>query len=159
MNQAGNIIVLRGIVGAILVLLAADSMAATTAAPGTTSTTSAQQPGTKPAQPATAQPATQKKKKQQAPIPVSQIIDVNSASKQQLKTLPGIGEAEADKIIANRPYPSKVETVTKGAIPHGIYIQIKDRIIAKQPNTPEPSKSSSKKSTSKTSTDKTSTAK
>jgi len=59
-------------------------------------------------------------------------VDINSASKAELKTLPGIGDAEADKIIAGRPYPSKAFLVTRNIIPRGIYEGIRKQIIARQ---------------------------
>jgi len=59
-------------------------------------------------------------------------IDVNSASRAQLKTLPGIGDAEAERIIAGRPYRSKADLVEHGVLPAGVYLSIKGRIIAKQ---------------------------
>lgn len=60
------------------------------------------------------------------------LIDINSASKAELKTLPGIRDAEADKIVAGRPYGSKAFLVTRNIIPAGIYEQIKRQIIARQ---------------------------
>ncbi len=44
-------------------------------------------------------------------------------------TLPSVGEAEADKIIANRPYISKVDLVTKAGLPEGLYLAVRDRAI------------------------------
>lgn len=60
-------------------------------------------------------------------------VDINSASEQQLKKLPGIGDAEAKRIVASRPYASKVWLVTNGVIGEGPYANIKHLIIAKQP--------------------------
>ena len=60
-------------------------------------------------------------------------VDINSAGKEQLKKLPGIGDAEADKIIAGRPYCSKAWLMTNNIIPEGLYMSIKLSIIAKQP--------------------------
>jgi DNA uptake protein ComE-like DNA-binding protein len=59
-------------------------------------------------------------------------IDINSATKAQLKTLPGIGDAEAERIVARRPYRSKADLVTAEVIPAGTYVSIKHRIIALQ---------------------------
>jgi competence protein ComEA len=59
-------------------------------------------------------------------------VDINSASKAELKKLPGIDDARADKIIAGRPYLSKAHLVTHNVIPHGIYEQIKKQIVAIQ---------------------------
>jgi DNA uptake protein ComE-like DNA-binding protein len=70
--------------------------------------------------------------KKSAPPPPVKPIDINSASRAQLKTLPGIGDAEADKIIAGRPYLSKVHIVTESGIPQGVYQSIRHRIVAVQ---------------------------
>jgi DNA uptake protein ComE-like DNA-binding protein len=59
-------------------------------------------------------------------------VDINSASKAQLKKLPGIGDAEAAKIIAGRPYLSKAHLVTRDILSGVHYVQIKDLIIARQ---------------------------
>lgn len=59
-------------------------------------------------------------------------MDINAATKDQLQTLPGIGDALSDKIIANRPYKTKRELVTKKVIPQATYEKIKDQIIAHQ---------------------------
>jgi DNA uptake protein ComE-like DNA-binding protein len=61
------------------------------------------------------------------------LVDINSAGKAELKTLPGIGDAEADKIIAGRPYLSKAHLVTRKIIPAGPYQRLAKLIIAKQP--------------------------
>jgi DNA uptake protein ComE-like DNA-binding protein len=63
------------------------------------------------------------------------LVDINSAGRKELKTLPGIGDAEANKIIANRPYLSKTELVSKNVLPVGPYLELKNRIIAMQKNT------------------------
>jgi DNA uptake protein ComE-like DNA-binding protein len=60
------------------------------------------------------------------------LIDINSASKDQLDKLPGIGAARADAIIKGRPYKGKDELINKHIIPENVYNGIKDKIIAKQ---------------------------
>ena len=60
------------------------------------------------------------------------LIDLNSASKQQLETLPGIGDALSQKIIDNRPYRGKNELVSKKVIPQATYDKIKDQVVARQ---------------------------
>jgi competence protein ComEA len=61
-----------------------------------------------------------------------ELIDINSASVEQLDTLPGIGEARAKAIVKGRPYKGKNELLDKSIIPSSVYNNIKDRIIAKR---------------------------
>ena len=61
-------------------------------------------------------------------------IDINSASHAQLKTLPGIGDVEADRIISGRPYRSKADLAERDVVPIGVFLSLKDRVIAIQPN-------------------------
>ena len=67
-----------------------------------------------------------------APAAKTTLIDINSASEAELKSIAGIGDAYAAKIVAGRPYRAKNELDQKKIVPHATYEKIKDQIIAKQ---------------------------
>jgi competence protein ComEA len=76
-----------------------------------------------------AKPATESK---MAPAPKADLLDINSASADELDALPGIGKAYSAAIIKGRPYKGKDELVQKKILPEKTYDGIKDKIIAKQ---------------------------
>jgi len=77
-----------------------------------------------------------KKAAKAAPAPSAsektQLIDLNSASKDELKTLEGVGDATAQKIIDNRPYKNKTQLVSKKVVSQSVYSKISGKVIAKQ---------------------------
>ena len=78
------------------------------------------QKAAKPAAPAAAAAATDK-------------IDINTATADQLKAIPGIGDAYSKRIIDGRPYTAKNQLVSRGILPQGVYDKVKDQIIANKP--------------------------
>lgn len=87
---------------------------------------------------ASAQSAATGKAKQAAPAKAKEataatdLLDINSATSEQLKALPGVGDVYSKKIIAGRPYSNKSQLLSKKVVPQKTYDGIKDKIIAKQ---------------------------
>lgn len=118
----------RRIAGLILSMFVAVALAAAADAAETGST----------AKPPAGHPSMASKKA--AAATPKQLVDINSAGRAELKTLPGIGEADADKIIKGRPYLTKADLVTTGVLPEGVYLSIRNLVIAKQKGRPKANK-------------------
>jgi competence protein ComEA len=81
----------------------------------------------------TAQKSSTSKSTATAAAATTDKIDINTATADQLKAIPGIGDAYSKRIIDGRPYTAKNQLVSKGILPQGVYDKIKDQIIANKP--------------------------
>jgi competence protein ComEA len=79
-------------------------------------------------------PASVTKKADSKPVveAKARLVDINSAGRNELKTLPGVTDAVADKVIAGRPFGSKAQLTTRGILPRDVYENLKGLVIAKQ---------------------------
>lgn len=86
---------------------------------------------------------------QAKPTAAAKLVDINSASIDDLKKLTGIGDAEATKIIAGRPYGSKAWLVTHNVIDSAVYEQLKTQVEARQTDPDVAKKAATDKSKTK----------
>lgn len=109
----------------LVLSLAAQGLAFAQSAPITVPGGGSTAPAARPVAPPAATPA--------APTPAKpELLDINSATAEQLDALPGIGAVRTAAIIKGRPYKGKDELVQKGIVPKNVYDAIKDKIIARQ---------------------------
>lgn len=70
------------------------------------------------------------------PAPAAvKLVDINSASRAELSSLPGVDAAQAERIVAGRPYLSKADLAVRNVMPTGVYLSLRHRIVAKQKTT------------------------
>ena len=106
-------------------LLPGIALAQTPQAPASSAKPGVSQPAAKTTPSPTAAPTA-------APAAKTELLDINSATADQLDALPGIGAVRTAAIIKGRPYKGKDELVQKGIVPQNVYDAVKDKIIARQ---------------------------
>ncbi len=118
---------------ALLGTLAATGLQAQTPSPAASTTPkAAAAPTTAPTTKTAATPAGPTKPAAKPAASHAAPVDLNSATREQLVALPGIGETYADAIIKARPFKSKSELVSKKVLPEAAYKKIRSMVIAKQ---------------------------
>jgi hypothetical protein len=145
---------LAAALGWVGLTLAANQAATTPTPPPTGAAASPAQPASAPRSPDAAMPtqpgaskplpAAPHGRHQLASPPPAKLVDINSASRAELMTLPGISAADADRIIASRPYLSKAELVTKNVLGEGPYVSVRRHVVAVQKNPPKAPKPAAK---------------
>ena len=90
------------------------------------------QPTTMPASPNAPKASTGESRSMVA-APKTEMVDLNTATAAQLKSLPGITDTDANKIIQGRPYTDKSQLLTKKAVSEATYDKIRDHVVAKNP--------------------------
>ena len=138
------------IFGCCATLAVTGAFAATEASTGSKPTETPHPAATAPAagesKPATASAPSDKKAtssgttaKKPAPAKAAKRVDINNATLAELRALP-LGEAEAKKVIAHRPYNAKGELMTRAGLPEGVYFAVKDKIELQTPRKAAPKK-------------------
>jgi DNA uptake protein ComE-like DNA-binding protein len=67
-------------------------------------------------------------------LPAADLLDINTATPEQLNALPGFGSAYTRRVIAGRPYSAKNQLVTRGVLPKSAYDLVSSRIVAHRPS-------------------------
>ncbi len=127
MKSLSSVVALIALVAAVSVSSAAPTTPAKPAATPASSGATAKPAPAKPAAPAKATEA-----KGKAEAAATSLVDLNSASREELMKLPGIGEAIADKIISGRPWKAKSDLVQKKLVTGAAYAKFSKMVIAKQ---------------------------
>ena len=116
-----------------LLAAAQGSSGASSGAPAEPSAQSATQAQAAPSQPAATPAKSTSSTSKSSTHSSAPKVDLNSASRQELMKVPGIGDATADKIIAARPFKAKSELVNKKIVTEAQYKKLSAHVIAKQP--------------------------